>query len=105
MSNHRRRIIRTKVPLAEISGVFAVVRSIDSRAFNEVRRLAENAASEFFGYAGAYTGYGGNGGNTYFVFSDEQALLAFKLQCPHTVGVVNMVPEAAVFTLHTYINN
>ena len=102
MSNHIRRIIRTKVPLAEVSGVFAVVRSIDSRAFNEVRRLAENAASEYYGYAGAYTGYGGN---TYFVFSDEQALLAFKLLCPHTVGVVNMVPEAAVFTLHTFINN
>lgn len=102
MSSRRRRIIRTKVPLTEVSGVFAVVRSIDSRAFNEVRRLAENAASEFFGYDGglpAYPRY------AYFVFSDEQALLAFKLMCPYTTGAVNMVPEAAVFTLHTCINN
>ena len=102
MSNHRRRIIRTKVPLAEVSGWFAGVMCINPSVFSEVRRLAENAASEYYGYAGAYTGYPRY---AYYVFSDEQALLAFKLLCPHTVCVVNMVPEAAVFTLHTFINN
>ena len=99
MGNHRRRIIRTKVPLTEVSGVFAFVMFTNPSGFNEARRLAENSASEFYGYAGAYAGY------TYFVFSDEQALLTFKLLCPYTVCVVNMVPESAVFTLHTFINS
>lgn len=102
MRNHRRRIIRTKVPLAEISGVFAVLRSIDPRAFNEVRRLAENAASEFYGYAGPYTGYGGN---TYFVFSDEQALpnarkaSAFRLRMDSAGRVSGHGPEGGCLNL------
>lgn len=102
MCKHRRRIIRTKVPLAEVSGWFAGVMCINPKVFSEVRRLAENAASEYYGYDGglpAYPRY------AYFVFSDEQALLAFKLMCPYTTCAVNMVPETAVFTLHTYINN
>ena len=102
MCNHRRHIIRTKVPLAEVSGWFAGVVCINPKVFSEVRRLAENAASEYYGYDGGLPAYPRC---AYFVFSDEQAVLAFKLMCPHTLSVVNMVPETAVFTLHTYINN